>query len=111
MRLLYDSEEIGRITTNHSITIEEACELLNIDLNEEDGGDSVWDYELFSFDSLDEIFTPTEIKIIMLVKQAKRNKEIAEIMGITEGTVRTHLRSIFRKLKIKSRAELIIKEL
>lgn len=57
------------------------------------------------------MLTKTEIEITKFVKQAKRNKEIAETMGITEGTVRTHLRSIFRKLKIKSRAELIIKEL
>ena len=55
--------------------------------------------------------TPSEYKVTQLVKQAKRNKEIADIMGIGEGTVRTHLRSIFRKLKIKSRAELIIREL
>jgi len=60
---------------------------------------------------LEEKMTPMESKITALVKQAKRNKEIADILGITEGTVRTHLRSIFRKLKIKSRAELIIKEL
>ena len=57
------------------------------------------------------MLTPTEYKIAILVKQAKRNKEIAEVLKISEGTVRTHLRSIFRKLKIKSRAELIIKEL
>lgn len=55
--------------------------------------------------------TPTEQKIVSLVKQAKRNQTIADEIGISEGTVRTHLRSIFRKLKIKSRAELIIKEL
>jgi len=55
--------------------------------------------------------TPTEHEVAKLVKQAKRNKEIADIIEIGEGTVRTHLRSIFRKLKIKSRAELIIKEL
>ena len=57
------------------------------------------------------MLTPMEYKIVQQVKQAKRNKAIAEELGITEGTVRTHLRNIFIKLKIKSRAELIIKEL
>ena len=57
------------------------------------------------------MLTPTEMKITELVKQAKRNKEIADVLGITEGTVRTHMRSIFVKLNVKSRAELIIKEL
>jgi DNA-binding CsgD family transcriptional regulator len=55
--------------------------------------------------------TPREYKVVLLIKQAKRNKEIAEELGIGEGTVRTHMRSIFKKLKIKSRAELIIKDL
>jgi DNA-binding CsgD family transcriptional regulator len=57
------------------------------------------------------MLTSTEYKIALLVKQAKRNQQIADELGIGEGTVRTHLRSIFKKLKIKSRAELIIKEL
>lgn len=55
--------------------------------------------------------TAAENKVALLVKQAKRNKEIADTLGIGEGTVRTHLRSIFAKLNIKSRAELIVKEL
>lgn len=37
------------------------------------------------------------------------NKDIAEKLGIGEGTVRTHLRSIFQKYDVKSRAELIVK--
>jgi DNA-binding CsgD family transcriptional regulator len=72
------------------------------------GGDEIEGLELTENIST---LTPTEIKIANMVKQARRNLEIAEEMGIGEGTVRTHMRSIFRKLKIKSRAELIIKEL
>lgn len=55
--------------------------------------------------------TEMEWEVTQLVKKAMRNKEIAQELGIAEGTVRTHLRSIFRKLNIKSRAELIIKEI
>ena len=56
------------------------------------------------------MLTPMEYKVIQLVKEAKRNKEIASELGITVGTVRAHLRNIFLKLNIKSRAELIIKK-
>lgn len=57
------------------------------------------------------ILTLTEIKIALLIKQAKSNKDIATTLRITEGTVKAHLHSIYTKLKIKSRAELIIREL
>lgn len=57
------------------------------------------------------LFTVRELEIIALVKQAKSNKQIAEELGVGIGTVISHLRNIFIKLKIKSRAELIIKEL
>jgi hypothetical protein len=47
MKLLHEGEVVGEITTNRSLSVEECCELLNIDLNEEDGGDPVWNYEAF----------------------------------------------------------------
>jgi len=55
--------------------------------------------------------TPTELRVAELVKQAKSNNEIAESLKIGEGTVRTHLRNVFKKLNITSRAALIIKEI
>jgi DNA-binding NarL/FixJ family response regulator len=57
------------------------------------------------------MLTLIEFKIILLVKQAKCNKYIAKELGIAEGTVRNYMHNIFIKLKVKSRAELIIKEL
>jgi DNA-binding NarL/FixJ family response regulator len=41
------------------------------------------------------------------VGKGLRNKAIADALHIGEGTVKTHLHSIFEKLGLQSRAELI----
>jgi len=53
-------------------------------------------------------FTPREQQVIRLVKQAKANKEIAFELGLTEGTVKVYLCSIFRKTGVKNRTELAL---
>jgi len=50
MKLLYNGEVIGTIETNHSLSLEDCFASLGIDINEEEGGDPRWDYELFSMD-------------------------------------------------------------
>jgi len=46
--------------------------------------------------------------IVALVRRGLRNKEIAEELGLTEGTVKVHLHKIFEKLGVRSRTELIL---
>jgi len=48
MKVLYDGEKIGEIMTNRSLSLTECFDLLGIDITEEEGGDPVWDYALFS---------------------------------------------------------------
>lgn len=52
--------------------------------------------------------TERELEIAGLIRAGLRNREIAARCGLTEGTVKVHLHSIFQKLNIKSRSELII---
>ena len=52
--------------------------------------------------------TDRELEIAGLIRAGLRNREIAARCGLTEGTVKVHLHSIFQKLGIKSRSELII---
>ena len=52
--------------------------------------------------------TDRELEIAGLIRAGLRNREIATRCGLTEGTVKVHLHSIFQKLGIKSRSELII---
>ena len=50
--------------------------------------------------------TPREREIVMLLRQGLRNKQIANEMGITEGTVKIYLFRLFHKLDVRNRFEL-----
>jgi len=50
--------------------------------------------------------TPREIEVVRMVAAGLRNKEIAHALGISEGTVKTHVRTIFEKLGIENRMKL-----
>lgn len=49
-----------------------------------------------------------ERAIATLVQRGLRNREIADELGLTEGTVKVHLHKIFEKLGLRSRTELIL---
>ena len=51
--------------------------------------------------------TPAESRLAALVAAGRSVREIAAITGRTEGTVRWHLKKIFRKLGISRQAELV----
>ena len=55
-----------------------------------------------------EILSSRERAVATLVQRGLRNKEIADELGLTEGTVKVHLHKVFEKLSIRSRAELIL---
>jgi len=52
--------------------------------------------------------TDREGQVIALVCEGLRNKQIAERLYISDTTVRYHLTSIFSKLDISDRLELVI---
>lgn len=49
-----------------------------------------------------------ERQIVMLVREAKANKEIAFELRLTEGTVKEYLHHVFRKLGVRNRTELAL---
>ncbi len=53
------------------------------------------------------MLTPSESAIAELVMEGQSNKMISHIRGTTTSTVANQLASIYRKLKVFSRAELI----
>jgi len=56
----------------------------------------------------DRALTARELVVVRLVARGLRNREIAEQISITEGTVKMHLHNVYNKLGIESRTELAI---
>jgi DNA-binding NarL/FixJ family response regulator len=52
---------------------------------------------------------PRERQLIGFVRKGLRNREIAEQLGVTEGTVKVYLHAVFEKLGVVSRTELAIR--
>ena len=50
--------------------------------------------------------TASELRVARLAAEGMTNREIAQALFVTENTVETHLRSVFRKLDIRSRSQL-----
>jgi two-component system nitrate/nitrite response regulator NarP len=55
------------------------------------------------------LLSPRERDLVRLVRQGKRNRDIAEELGITEGTVKVYLHSVFEKTGVANRTELAIR--
>lgn len=55
-----------------------------------------------------EVLSGRERAVASLAKRGLRNKEIADELGLTEGTVKVHLHKVFDKLNIRGRTELIL---
>jgi DNA-binding NarL/FixJ family response regulator len=52
--------------------------------------------------------TERQIEVLRLLARGQPNKEIARALGITEGTVKVHLLSVFRVLGVRNRTEAVL---
>ena len=50
--------------------------------------------------------TASELRVARMAEDGMTNREIAQALFLTENTIETHLRSVFRKLDIRSRSQL-----
>ena len=53
-----------------------------------------------------EVLTPREREVFFLASRGLKNAEIAEELYLSEKTIKTHLRNIYNKLNLASKAEL-----
>lgn len=56
---------------------------------------------------ISQVLTPRELTMVRMLAQGLRNKEIGEQLNIGEGTVKTHLHNIYRKLEVDGRLALV----
>ena len=54
-----------------------------------------------------ETLSEREIEVLKLMAQGNSNKEIATALFVSEGTVKSHGKSIFAKLNVRSRTEAV----
>jgi DNA-binding NarL/FixJ family response regulator len=54
------------------------------------------------------LLSPREIDIVKLVAEGHRNRGVAELLSISEGTVKIHLHNVYEKLGIDGRLELLL---
>lgn len=53
--------------------------------------------------------TPRQRELLALVADGRTNGQIARRLGITEGTVRSHMDNVFQRLQVTSRAAAVVK--
>ena len=62
------------------------------------------------FTNVDEsvmLLTPRENEILELLATGKMNKEVADHLHISSGTVRKHIQHIYEKLQVNTRVEAV----
>lgn len=47
--------------------------------------------------------TPREREVLFWISEGKRNSEVAEVMGVSQGTVKRHLENLYQKLGVENR--------
>jgi LuxR family transcriptional regulator, maltose regulon positive regulatory protein len=58
---------------------------------------------------LPEPLSERELEVLILIEAGKSNRRIAQELFITAGTVKTHIRSIYRKLNAHSRTQALVR--
>ena len=64
-----------------------------------------------NFDSFErpEHLTRREVEVLRLMAGGRTNREIADALGTSEGTIKNHATSVFSKLGVRSRTQAVLK--
>jgi DNA-binding NarL/FixJ family response regulator len=59
--------------------------------------------------STDNELTKRQRDILLLIRLGKTNKEVAQDLGLSVNTVKTHLKNLFGKLQVTNRTQATLK--
>ncbi len=51
------------------------------------------------------LLTPSQFRVLMMLVDGQKNKDMAEELNVSEATVKAHLSEIFRKLEVSNRTQ------
>lgn len=54
-------------------------------------------------------FTHRELEVLNLLVDGRKDREISDFLNISEHTVRSHMKNLFRKLRVSSRSQAVAK--
>jgi two-component system NarL family response regulator len=57
---------------------------------------------------MDDPLTSRETDTLRYVAEGAGNRDIANLMGVAEATVKTHLKNIFSKLRVNDRTQAVV---
>ncbi|MHB1375448.1 MAG: response regulator transcription factor, partial [Thauera sp.] len=52
--------------------------------------------------------TTAQARVLELLAGGRSNREIADLLGLTEGTVKVHMTAIYRALGVSSRSQALV---
>ena len=52
--------------------------------------------------------TPAQMRVLELLIQGKTNRQIAELLDVTEGTVKIHVSAIFKAMNVTNRSQALL---
>ena len=58
-----------------------------------------------------DVLTPRELEVLELVQQGRSNREVAEVLYISRGTVKRHIENIMARLGVSDRTQAVVKAL
>lgn len=100
----YEDNPHNFITANQNTS---ACELIDIIKKKRNNQNDSKNIDAFYKRSMNNV-TKTESRIINLIASGRTNKEIAEKLKVSEKTIKAHVTSIFIKLNIQNRYQLMV---
>jgi DNA-binding NarL/FixJ family response regulator len=52
--------------------------------------------------------TKSQVRVLELLAEGKSNRDIAELLEVTEGTVKIHVSAIFKAMKVSNRSQALL---